>query len=47
MEKARRVDLDYNVQGPALFTHVDVKNPVGSKTLKKIRSNYKSRRHGV
>ena len=35
MEKARRVDLDYNVQGPAPFTHVDVKNPVGSETLKK------------
>nr|QYB19239.1 hypothetical protein [Climaconeis cf. scalaris]QYB19338.1 hypothetical protein [Climaconeis cf. scalaris] len=35
MEIARRVDLDYKVQGPAPFTHFDVKNPVGSEILKK------------
>ena len=35
METARRVDLDYKVQGPAPFTHFDVKNPVGSEILKK------------
>jgi hypothetical protein len=35
METARRVDLDYTVQGPAPFTHFDVKNPVGSEILKK------------
>lgn len=34
-ETARRVDLDYKVQGPAPFTHFDVKNPVGSEILKK------------
>ncbi len=35
METARRVDLDYEVEGPAPFTHFDVKNPVGSEILKK------------
>jgi len=35
METARRVDLDFKVQGPDPFTHVDVKNPVGSEVLKK------------
>jgi hypothetical protein len=35
METAKRVDLDYTVQGPAPFTHFDVKNPVGSEILKK------------
>lgn len=35
METARRVDLDFIVQGPAPFTHFDVKNPVGSEILKK------------
>ena len=35
METARRVDLDYKVQGPAPFTHFDVKNPVRSEILKK------------
>lgn len=35
METARRVDLDFKVQGPAPFTHFDVKNPVGSEILKK------------
>jgi len=35
METAKRVDLDYKVQGPAPFTHFDVKNPVGSEILKK------------
>lgn len=34
METARRVDLDYKVQGPAPFTYVDVKTPVGSEILK-------------
>lgn len=45
METARRVDLDYEVEGPAPFTHFDVKNPV--RDTKKTRSNDKSRRHGV
>ena len=35
MESARRVDLDFIVQGPIPFTHIDVKNPVGSEILKK------------
>ena len=35
METARRVDLDCEVEGPAPFTHFDVKNPVGSEILKK------------
>ena len=35
METARRVDLDFKVQGPAPYTHVDVKNPVGSDILQK------------
>jgi len=35
METAKRVDLDYKVQGPASFTHLDVKNPLGSEILKK------------
>lgn len=30
---ARRVDLDYEVLGPAPFPHFDVKNPVGSEVL--------------
>jgi hypothetical protein len=34
MQIARRVDLDFTVQGPAPFTHFDVKNPVGSEILK-------------
>lgn len=32
---AIRVDLDYKIQGPGRFTHVDVKNPVESEILKK------------
>ena len=35
IKTARSVDLDYEVQGPDPFTHFDVKNPVGSKILKK------------
>ena len=35
METAKCVDLDFIVQGPTPFTHIDVKNPVGSKILKK------------
>ena len=35
METAKRVDLDFTVEGPAPFTHIDVKNPVGSEILKK------------
>ena len=35
MESAKRVDLDFTVQGPAPFTHIDIKNPVGSEILKK------------
>lgn len=34
-ETAKRVDLDFRVKGPAPFTHIDVKNPVGSEILKK------------
>jgi hypothetical protein len=33
--EARLVDLDYKVRGPGLLTHVDIKQPVGTKTLKK------------
>jgi hypothetical protein len=33
--EARRVDLDYKVQGPGSWTHVDIKTPVGSEALKK------------
>jgi hypothetical protein len=29
------VDLDYKVQGPGSWTHVDIKTPVGSEALKK------------
>jgi hypothetical protein len=35
METARLMDLDYKVQGPAPFTHFDVKNPGGLEILKK------------
>jgi hypothetical protein len=35
IESAKRVDLDFTVQGPGPSTHIDVKNPVGSKILKK------------
>jgi len=35
METARRVDLDYKVQGPAPLTHFDIKNLVKSEILKK------------
>lgn len=35
METARRVDLNYEVEGSALFTHFDVKNPIKSQILKK------------
>ena len=35
MATARRVDLDYEVEGPSPFTHIDIKNPVGSEILKK------------
>jgi len=34
METAKLVDLDFIVEGPAPFTHIDVKNPVGSEILK-------------
>ena len=33
--EARRVDLDYKVQGPDPLTHVDIKHPVGSEALQK------------
>ena len=32
---SRIIDLDYKVEGPAPLTHVDIKQPVGSATLKK------------
>ena len=35
MTTAKRVNLDYEVQGPAPFTHVDIKTPVGSDILMK------------
>ena len=31
----KTMDLDYEVSGPAPFTHVDIKTPVGSKILRK------------
>jgi hypothetical protein len=34
-ETAKRVDLDYKVEGLSCLTHFDVKNPVGSDILKK------------
>jgi len=36
---SKSVDLDYEVQGPAPFTHIDVKNPVGSEILAKQGQN--------
>ena len=33
--EARRVDLDFTVQGPDPWTHVDIKQPIGSKALSK------------
>lgn len=33
--EAKRVDLDFTVQGPDPWTHVDIKQPVGSKALSK------------
>ena len=33
--EARRVDLDFKVQGPHPWTHVDIKQPIGSKSLMK------------
>ena len=29
------VDLDFKIEGPALYTHLDVEDPLGSYTLKK------------
>ena len=34
MEAAKRVNLDFMVYGPTLFTDIDLKNSVGSKILK-------------
>ncbi len=34
---AKNVDLDYEVSGPAPFTHVDIKTPIGSEILRKQR----------
>ena len=31
--EARRVDLDFKVQGPHPWTHVDIKQPIGSEAL--------------
>ena len=39
MEKARRVDLDYDVQRPDTFTHFDIKNLVGSEILERQLRN--------
>ena len=33
IETAKLIDLDFQVQGPAPYTHCDVKNPVGSHIL--------------
>jgi hypothetical protein len=33
--EAGRVDLDFTVQGPDPWTHVDIKQPLGSKALSK------------
>jgi hypothetical protein len=36
----KSVDLDFKVNGPALYTHMDVKHPVGSEILRKQNSPY-------
>lgn len=36
----KSVDLDFKVDGPALYTHMDVKHPVGSEILRKQNSPY-------
>lgn len=34
----KSVDLDFKVDGPNPYTHIDVKHPVGSEILKKQNS---------
>jgi hypothetical protein len=36
----KSVDLDFKVNGPAPYTHMDVKHPVGSEILRKQNSPY-------
>ena len=36
----KSVDLDFKVNGPAPYTHRDVKHPVGSEILRKQNSPY-------
>jgi hypothetical protein len=36
----KSVDLDFKINGPAPFTHLDVKHPVGSEILLKQNSPY-------
>ena len=36
----KSVDLDFKVDGPAPYTHMDVKHPVGSEILRKQNSPY-------
>ena len=36
----KSIDLDFKVDGPALYTHMDVKHPVGSEILIKQNSPY-------
>lgn len=36
----KSVDLDFKVDGPAPYTHMDAKHPVGSEILRKQNSPY-------
>ena len=36
----KSVDLDFKISGPAPFTHLDIKHPVGSEILLKQNSRY-------
>lgn len=36
----KSVDIDFKVEGPAPYTHMDVKHPVGSEILRKQNSPY-------
>ena len=37
--EAKKVNLDVKIKGPEPYTHADIKNPVGSKTLAKQNQN--------
>ena len=39
MEIAKRIDLDFIVEGPPPFTHIDVKTPMGSEILRKQKQH--------